>query len=408
MVPRPAIFLPFAMGYFLSYLYRTINAVLGPDISAELGLDSSQLGLLTAAYFCAFAVAQLPLGLLLDRYGPRRVEAALLVVAAIGALVFARATTLTGLVLGRGLIGLGVSACLMAAFKAFVIWFPREQLPRINGYQMAAGSLGALAATAPVEAALVLTDWRGMFILLAAITLAVAAAIFLLVPEQQPANRDTGLGEQLRGLKSVLTSRVFWQVAPWATFSQATFLSIQGLWAGPWLRDVSGRDRPAVAATLLVLACAMVAGHIVLGTVAERLSRHGIRPLHVAGGGMTVFMVVLLFPVFQWPVPPVLFWMIFGFSGTSAIITYAVLSQSFPGALAGRVNTALNLMVFVAAFGAQWGTGAIINRWPTMPNGGYAPDGYPVAFGILFLLQFIGILAYFWVGWGLRRNAGSA
>src|SRR5512134_357876 len=113
------IFIPFALGYFLSYLYRTVNAVLAPDLVRDLGLDPAGLGLLTSAYFFAFALAQLPIGILLDRYGPRRVEACLLLFAAAGALLFARATSLPELLLGRGLIGLGVAACLMAAFKAF-------------------------------------------------------------------------------------------------------------------------------------------------------------------------------------------------------------------------------------------------------------------------------------------------
>lgn len=408
MVTHLKIFLPFALGYFLSYLFRTINAVLGPDLAADLGVDASQLGLLTAAYFIAFAAFQLPLGVLLDRYGPRRIEAGLLVVAAAGALVFARSTSLAGLVVGRALIGLGVSACLMAAFKAFVIWFPMGQLPKINGYQMAAGSLGALAATAPVEAALSFTDWRGMFTLLAAVTLAVAAGIFFIVPERHAGPMDTRLGPQLRGLRKVLTSPVFWGVAPWATFSQATFLAIQGLWAGPWLRDVAAFERTAVAGTLFALAGAMVAGHIGLGTLAERLSRRGIRPMRIAAWGMAVFMGLLLFPILQIDIGPVLFWILFGFSGTAGILTYAVLSQSFPPDLAGRVNTALNLLVFVAAFAAQWGTGAIINLWPTMPNGGYAPDGYSYAFGSLFLLQFLSILWYWLAGVHARRRQGFA
>ena len=155
------VFLPFAAGYFLSYLYRTINAVLSPRLAADLHLNASDLGLLTSVYFLTFAAFQLPLGLLLDRFGPRRVEATLLLFAAAGAGLFALGADHTDLMIGRGLIGLGVSACLMASFKAFVLWFPIARLPAINGWMMAAGGLGALAATAPVELALTLTDWRG-------------------------------------------------------------------------------------------------------------------------------------------------------------------------------------------------------------------------------------------------------
>src|SRR5512134_2827170 len=133
------IFIPFALGYFLSYLYRTVNAVLAPDLVRDIGLEPASLGLLTSAYFLAFAAAQLPLGILLDRYGPRRVEAGLLLFAAGGALLFGRAATLGELLLARALIGVGVAACLMAAFKAFTDWFPRELLPFVNGIQMVSG-----------------------------------------------------------------------------------------------------------------------------------------------------------------------------------------------------------------------------------------------------------------------------
>ena len=241
----------------------------------------------------------------------------------------------------------------MAAFKAFAIWFPKQQLPQINGFQMAAGGLGALVATSPVEAALNITDWRGLFTVLAVLTLAVAAAIFFIVPERRTVNEDQRFVEQMRGIHTVVTSLTFWRIAPWATLSQATFLSIHGLWAGPWLRDVAGFDRTTVAGTLLLLAVAMIAGFVLLGTVAERLSRRGIPTMAVAVIGMGVFMGVLLMIVFQFSQWSALLWILFGFFGTAGILPYAALSQSFPLHLSGRVNTALNLLVFVVAFGAS-------------------------------------------------------
>lgn len=177
------VFLPFAGGYFLSYLFRVVNAVIAPDLAADVGVDPSQLGLLTAIYLIAFAAFQLPLGILLDRFGPRAVEAALLLFAATGAFIFARSATLTGLIIGRALIGFGVSACLMAAFKSYVIWFPGPVLSRINGLQMAAGGLGVLAAFTPVEFALRFTDWRGVFLGLGVLCVLMAATVFTVVPE---------------------------------------------------------------------------------------------------------------------------------------------------------------------------------------------------------------------------------
>ena len=398
------IFLPFALGYFLSYLYRVINAVLAPDLAADLGVDPSGLGLLTATYFITFAAFQLPLGILLDRFGPRRIEAGLLILAAAGAFIFANAGTLTGLVIGRGLIGFGVSACLMAAFKAFVIWFPKQQLPRINGFQMAAGGLGALAATSPVESALTVTDWRGVFTLLAALTVLVAVIIFFIVPERKNPNKEEPFAHQMREMGTILTSLHFWRIAPWATLSQGTFLAVHGLWAGPWLRDVAGYDRSTVAGTLLLLAVAMVLGFVTLGTAAERLSRRGISTMSVGAMGMGLFMAVMVLIVSGNKSGATLMWMLFGFFGTSGILPYAALSQSFPLHLSGRVNTALNLLVFLAAFAAQWGIGAIIGIWPTTQTGGYAPVGYQAAFGILLAIQLITIF-WFWFASAILKKA---
>ncbi len=122
--PVLRIVLPFLAGYYLSYVLRAVNAVLGPGLAAEFGISAAGLGLLTGMYFFSFGLFQIPLGVLLDRYGPRRVNAALLVLATAGALLFARAASFEGLVLARALIGLGVSACLMACMQAFILWFP--------------------------------------------------------------------------------------------------------------------------------------------------------------------------------------------------------------------------------------------------------------------------------------------
>ncbi|HRZ53358.1 MAG TPA: MFS transporter [Candidatus Contendobacter sp.] len=394
------IFLPFAAGYFLSYVYRTINAVLSPHLAADLGLNASDLGLLTSVYFLTFAAFQLPLGLLLDRFGPRRVEAVLLLFAAAGAGLFAASSNSTELVIGRGLIGLGVSACLMASFKAFVVWFPAARLPAVNGWVLAAGGLGALVATAPVEAALHLTGWRGVFAGLAILTVAVAAALWLAVPEQQGGGTPVGgWREQGRGVAAIFRSPVFWRIAPSSVVSQASFLAIQGLWAGPWLRDVAGLDKTAAAGYLFWVAAAMVAGFLGMGQLAYRLSRRGIPPLAVAAGGMALFMLAQLALLLKleplWPL-----WVLFGFFGTAGTLNYAILTQAFPPALAGRVNTALNLLVFVAAFAGQWGMGAIINQWPA-PGGGYAEPGYQWAFGLALAGQ---VLTWVWLWLGNRRT----
>ncbi|MBM9603352.1 MFS transporter [Desulfopila inferna] len=388
------VFLPFAAGYFLSYLYRVVNAVIAPDLIADIGVGPSALGLLTAVYFISFASFQLPLGILLDRYGPRRIEAALLLFAGLGAVLFARAESLTGLVVGRAFIGFGVSSCLMAAFKAYTLWFPKEKWPMVNGFQMAAGGLGALAATSPVESALQFTDWRGIFTLLGVLTLVIAVLVFVVVPEKKATALGESFHSQMRGVRKVFTSQDFWRTAPLTTMSQAAFLSIQGLWAGPWLKDVAGLSRDAVADNLFWIAVAMIAGFISLGSLVERLSRAGVSVLTTAVTCMSLFMMVQLLVIIA-PEGFVLpLWMAFGFLGTSGIIAYSALTRSFPVTLSGRVTTAVNLLVFVTAFAGQWAIGAIISLWPVGEAGELSPAGFSAGFGLMLVLQIL-CLAYF-------------
>jgi hypothetical protein len=202
----------------------------------------------------------------------------------------------------------------------------------------------------------------------------------------------------------VYSSFVFWRIAPWSVTTQSTFLAVQTLWAGPWLRDVAGLDRVGVANGLLLIAAAMIAGFALLGAVAERLSRLGIKPLHVAAFGMSVFMVVEALIILEWTGLTKPLWILFGFFGTTGIITYAILSQSFPESLAGRVNTGLNVMVFVTAFGGQWGIGEVINLWPTSPHGNYAPVAYKAGFGLMLALQILSVLWFIMASLMNRRQ----
>lgn len=394
------VFLPFAFGYFLSYLYRVVNAVIAPDLTADLGLGAGTLGLLTAAYFFTFAAFQVPLGIVLDRYGPRRVEATLLIFAALGAALFASSDTLQSLILARALIGFGVSACLMASFKAYVMWFPLHKLPLVNGFQLAAGGLGALTATAPVSMALNYTDWRGVFWLLAGVTMIAAVVIFTVVPERDAGNPKSTLKQAFSGVIVVFQSPIFRRIAPFTVMAQATFLALQSLWVGPWMMDVLGLDRAQSALNLFWIAASMVVGFLAWGILSDRLYKiFAIGPMTVSALAMSLSMTTLLVLSSGWadqrPFAALMVWSAFSFCGAGGVLSYAALSQSFPTNMAGRVNTALNLLVFIMAFTIQWLVGAILDLWPTNGAGIYAAAGYHSAFGLLFVAQVCG-LAWFW------------
>ncbi|MBK8064349.1 MAG: MFS transporter [Betaproteobacteria bacterium] len=178
------VFAPFAGGFFLSFLFRSVNALIAKDLAADFSLSAADIGLLTSTYLLAFAIMQVPVGVLLDRYGPRRVVATLLCFAGTGAMLFGLAQGLWVLTLGRALIGFGVSACLMGSMKAFSLWFPLERIATLNGWVIAVGGVGALAATTPMEALLGPWGWRAVFVGLAITCWATALSIFAIVPEK--------------------------------------------------------------------------------------------------------------------------------------------------------------------------------------------------------------------------------
>jgi len=389
------VYFPFALGYAISYFYRNTNAIIESDLVNELGLGPADLGLLTGAYFFSFAIFQLPLGILLDRYGPRRTEAVLLLFAALGAWIFSNADSLSGLILGRLLIGLGVSACLMAAFKAYVIWFSRGRLPMINGLQMVAGGLGALVATIPLQNVLSITDWRGVFTGLAIITVFASLFLWFILPEHQSsADKHPAIKTQLKEMGQIFRNPVFWSIVPLTALSNGSFLAIHGLWIKPWLRDVASLGEGDTTQLLFAMTLAIIVGYFSLGIFTERISQlFDIGPITVGVFGMTLFLTAQFSMAYGWATSPLLLVVIFGFLGSSCILTFAGLAQIFPKKYSGRVSTILNVQVFMGAFIIQWGIGAIIELWPTTEIG-YDPASYQVAIGVLVLMQAAGLVWY--------------
>lgn len=357
----PRLFLPFAAGYFLSYLFRTANAVIGPVLAREMNLGDNALGLLTSTYFLAFGAAQLPLGMLLDRFGPRRVEAGLLLLAAAGAFGFALSGGLGGLALSRALIGLGVSACLMASLKAFAQWFSAERQASLIGWIMASGGLGALAASKPLELALGFSTWREIMFGLAGATLAVAAVIWLVVPDKEGGNRTAGFADQLAGVKTVFSSPHFWRYAPLGFWFGGGFMAVQGLWVSRWLSVMEDLDGAAIAARLTWLNGTILAGFLSMGVFSTRLVRRGIRLEWVYGGAMLAAVTLLGLISGSPALTGRLLWPVLGLGFALSHLSFALVAQAFPTALSGRATTAFNLIMFAGAFGLQWGIGGLVD-----------------------------------------------
>jgi predicted MFS family arabinose efflux permease len=392
--------LPFLAGYFLSYVYRALNAVLAPSLVGEFGISAQQLGFLTGVYFFSFGLFQIPLGLLLDRFGPRRVNATLLVLAAVGALLFSASESFTHLVLARALIGLGVSACLMATIQAFILWFPPERMSTMIALAYSMGGLGAITASAPLEVALRSFTWREIFDGLAALTVILSAVFVLFVPEHPGTRKPVSLKEQLGGLAAIARDAAFRRIALAIGATQCAAVSLFTLWITGWLRDVAGFDRAAAAQGLAVVALALIAGYFFFGRAADALARRGRSQLPLFAGGVAAALVFLGLLALGVTTAAVALWSAFVFCCTGATLAHTIATRRYPREMAGRINTALNTFTFMGIFAGQWATGAILNLWPPIGEGinaGYDPRGYGWALAALWAVQAAG-LAWLWAG----------
>jgi len=394
----------FAAGYLLSYVFRNANAVISPELTGSLGISSSSLGLLTGAYFVAFAAMQIPAGMLLDRYGPRRVEPALLTVAGLGALAFAASDGIAGLTLARALIGAGVSVCLMAPLKAIATWYSRERHASLAGWMMVAGGCGALLSTEPLAAALTFMSWRSIFVGLGVATFAAAAAIFFTVPDTPRPAHAPGWEGQWRGVRNVFRSPRFWWVSPLGAVAMGSFMAIQGLWSVPWLMEVNGYSREMAARHLLIMGVAILGGYLLIGIFSTALARRGIAPRHLFAMGFFLHTLMLALIVSRVPSVTYALWALYGLGSSVNILGYTVVTEGFAAELAGRVNTALNLIMFVASFVAQWGIGIVVDLVRRALSTDIA-NALPYAFALALAAD---VLACVWFASGWRRHRAVA
>ena len=395
------VFLPFALGHYLSTLLRNVNAVLAPDLMGALALTPGELGLLTSAFFFAFALVQLPVGIALDRWGPRRVQLSMMLVGAIGALLFARGTGFGQLLLARAIMGLGLGGCFMAAVKAVSTWITPSKLPSVHGYLIAVGGLGAASATMPVRLVLDYTDWRGLFAILAGLTACSGLLIALVYPRDKgPQPKRGPLGQALR---EVFRAPVFRATASLVLIPHAVFFGIQGLWIGRWLSDVARFPDDAVAYLLYMGMASVIFGAIAVGMITEWAGRRGIASLDVAAAGIAVFLLVQAAFVLNYKPSFQLLSVLFTLVGTITGIEYAIIAQSMPRELTGRAATCLNLLIFIGAFVVQAGFGLLVGLWPLDAAGQVSAMAYRMAFAVLVLVQLPGL-----VGFVRRRRRYSA
>lgn len=371
-----------ALMYILVYFYRVSLAVVSADVSRDLDLTPQQLGSLAGVLFYVYAVAQIPLGPLIDRIGPRLVIAGCGLLTTLGGLLFAKAGGLATAMAGRVLIGIGTAAVLMATFTIFSHWYSRQEFGRISGLMVAAGNLGNLAGTAPLALAVGWLGWRDSFLIIALLQGLVTLLIFLKVKDRPPRPLEQEPETQLErpGLLAawgvIARDRSFWLLAAIAFCWYGNYLAVQGLWGGPFLMEVIGLSRQGAGRMLMWTSVGFIAGSMVTDRIAQEVFHSYSRTLLVGqlllAGLMTGFLGWLpLLPVWGLGI----YFLAIGLAVSSGVMIYPIIRASVPVAMVGTGLTSLNFFVLMGAAVAQQGMGLVIARY-----GGYCLEGFRAAF----------------------------
>lgn len=370
------VFALFTAAYFLSYFYRSANAVIAPDLSNEMQLDAAELGLMTSLFFAAFASVQIPLGVGLDRWGSRWVTPVLMSVGVIGSLIFAAAWSFPVLALGRALIGVGMAGILMGALKAFSQWFSPERFATASGLLIGLGSSGALVAASPLAWLNRTFGWRMVFAGGALVIALVAVSIIVWIRNTPPGVSWPGRTASGSSLGAVFRDIRFWRITPLILFTNGTLLAFQGLWSGPYLFDTFKLDKIAAGNILFLMSLGATLGFLFSGWLGDRL---GLARVILMGSAVFIICQLIL-AVARLPlamVAPLMF--SFGLFGGLTLMLLTQARHVFPTTMTGRAVTAVNLFSIGGTFLLQWWMGLIISAFPLDVAGHYPSQAYTTA-----------------------------
>lgn len=399
VINRWTIFAVGAVGFLISNFYRTSQAIIATELAVDLNLSLSDLGFLGAAFFYVFALVQIPLGLILDRLGPKKTMIALNLAAAVGAVTFAAAHTFAAAMVGRMLLGLGMSANLMGPLTLFRRWFPVRLFAAVTGTFMALGGAGSMLASSPMAVMVKAIGWRGGYYVLTAINVLVIIALALWVKDN-PAESGSDQVDSTRSepdrtsaldqVKILLSSRDYWVISMANMFRYGCFAAIQALWAGPYLINVVGLDPIMAGQLLLLLNLGALFGSPMGGIVADKVLNS--RRLAIISGliALSGSFVALVYYPGHWPLVglgAVLLFM--GFSSSFTNIAFAHITQVMPPHMSGTALTGVNFFGMLGAGASIHFLGGLLEFT------GAGPEGYHRAFLICGAVVFIWGLLYF-------------
>ena len=350
------IFFVFACGYFISALLRAITATLSPLLTSEFNLTAGDLGLLAGGYFLGFASMQIPLGYLLDKYGPKKIVSSFLLIAIIGTFAFSLAQNFVGLLISRILIGIGVSACLMGPLTAYRIWFADEYQQRANAWMLMVLSMGFVFSTLPVQILLPMIGWRWIFALVGILIFIVILMTFIFIPSWK-ASEINEEDKKNKSLSVVWKNQFFISTIPLGLFNYGGMVAIQTLWAGPWMVRVSGYTPMESAVGLFWINTTMLIAFFIFGYILPKITKLGIETIKIIKLGLPISYLSLLIIIILGEDAGALFFTIYILTSIVLTLTQPAVALSFPTRIAGTSLTSFNLLIFVGTFIMQWGIG---------------------------------------------------
>jgi sugar phosphate permease len=392
MAIRWKIFSALAFLYIMAIFFRVSLAVMARDISADFHLSALQLGTLSSMFFIVYALAQIPLGILLDRFGGKSVVCVLGIVTTAGSVLFALAPSYNLALVGRVLLGIGTSCVLMGSMKIFTNWFSRQEFAIISGFIMAIGNLGNLLATAPLAEAVTHFGWRYALLFVALSQVVATVLVYAVVTDAPSAMvlqkdgqaEDSSVIPVIKGLRLVLGNRSFWLIGLLGFCYYGNFMLIQSLWGGPYLMDVFGASRSVVGGILLYSAAGFITGCLCIGKISTHVLKSRKKTL-LAGQAMTLGLYILLLGPAQQLSPAALKFLFFsiGFIASSGITVYPMVREMFPHALAGTALSTLNFFVVSGVAVIQLVAGIVLDRY-TGVSGAHTATAYQHAFFLPF------------------------
>ena len=387
------VFFVFAFGYFLSCLLRAITATLSPVLTLEFELMAADLGLLAGGYFLGFASMQIPLGYLLDKFGPKKIVSSFLLIAFIGTVSFALAQNFSGLLVSRILIGVGVSACLMAPLTGYRIWFAENQQQRANSWMLIIASLGFLSSTLPIQLLLPAFGWRWIFGGIAALILISIFLMLAFIPKWDHQKNESLDNQTSKGsLADVWKNKFFISVIPMGLFNYGGLMAIQTLWAGPWMVRVAGYTPIESATGLFWINITMLISFFLWGYFLPKITNLGFSALKILKLGLPVSFLIMLMIIILGSKAGAFYITLFILSSIFLSVTQPAVGLSFASHLAGKALTSFNLLIFLGTFIMQWVMGLVIDLVKTF---GYTEIiGFKAAFSFFLFLSLISYIFF--------------